>query len=51
MRDAESMPENDVCVIDLCGGIGGNPGGKSLRGFARGLGDVATCRVDLVVGV
>ena len=52
MGQAESVPEDDVGVVD--GGVragGFDPCGEALGGFARGLGYVAACGVDLVVGV
>lgn len=52
MRQAKSMPQNNICVIN--GAMrprGLDPCGQSMRGLARGLGDMASSRVDLVVGI
>lgn len=51
MSDAEGVPEDEVGVDDGVGGGVGDPGGEALRGGAGSLGDVATGRVELVVGV
>ena len=51
VRDAESVPEHNVFVIDLLGGIGFDPLRQSHRRLSRGLGNVAASRVDLVIGV
>lgn len=51
MGEAESVPEHDVGVCDGSVGRGFDPGWKALGGLAGGLRDVATGRVDLVVGI
>jgi hypothetical protein len=51
VRDAEGVPENDVGVGDVCGGVRGDPGWDALGGLARGLWDVAAGGVDLGVVV
>lgn len=49
--DAKGVPEHDVGVGDVFGGVGVDPLGEAHGGFAGGLGHVAAGGVDLVVGV
>lgn len=49
MRDAEGVPEHDVGIFDALVTMVGHPFRQALRGLARGLGDMATCGMDLVV--
>ena len=51
MREAESVPQHDVFVVEIGGGVGGDPGWEALGGFAGGLWDVAACGVELGVVV
>jgi hypothetical protein len=51
VRNAEGVPEDDVRVVEVFVGVGGDPGGDALGRFAGGLGDVATCGVELCVVV
>lgn len=51
MDDAEGVPEDDVGVGDVGGGVGGDPFGEAAGGVAGGLGDVAAGGVDLCVVV
>ena len=49
MRDAKSMPEHDICILDAFVTVLLDPFRESQRRLPRGLGDVAACRVELVV--
>lgn len=50
VRETESVPQHDVCVINGTARTSGfDPGGQTFRGFAGGLGHVAASWVDLVV--
>jgi hypothetical protein len=51
MRQPESVPQHDVFVVEVCGGVGGDPGWEALGGFAGGLRDVAAGGVELGVVV
>ena len=51
VREAESVPQHDVFVVEIGGGVGGDPGWEALGGFAGGLWDVAACGVELGVVV
>lgn len=51
MRDAEGVPEHDVGVIDVRVRVGVDPLRETHGWFARGLGHVAACGVDLGVVV
>ena len=51
MRDAEGVPEDDVGVNEVGGGVGFDPGGDALGGGAGGLRDVAARGVELCVVV
>ena len=51
MGDAEGVPEHDVGVNDVGGGVGCDPSGDALRGLAASLRDVAAGGVDLGVVV
>jgi hypothetical protein len=45
------MPENNVLIVNGATGIRFNPCRQTLRGLAGGLRNVATGRMDLVVGI
>ena len=49
MCDAECVPENNICVVNVLVRVLPDPLGKTLRRFARRLRHVAASRVDLVV--
>jgi hypothetical protein len=51
MRQPESVPQHDVFVVEVGGGVGGDPGWEALGGFAGGLRDVAAGGVELGVVV
>ena len=51
MVDAESVPDDDVGVVEAFVRVGGDPSGEAGRGGAGGLGDVAAGWVELVVCV
>lgn len=51
MRDAESVPENDISVLEVGSGVGLDPCWNTLRWFTRGLWYVASCRVNLRIFV
>jgi hypothetical protein len=52
MGQTESMPENDIRVIDgAVRASGFNPSWETFRRFAGGLGYVATSWVDLFIVV
>jgi len=51
MGESECVPEHNVCVGDVGGRVLGDPEREALRGFARCLGHVAACGVDLFVGI
>jgi hypothetical protein len=48
MRDAECVPENNICVVDGCIFVG-NPFGDTTGWFTRGLRNVTAGRVYLLV--
>ena len=52
MRETECVPQDNIGVVDGTAWTRGlNPGWKTLRGLAGGLGDVVTGWVDFFVGV
>ena len=51
MRQAKSVPQHDVLVVEVCVWVCGDPGGDALGGLAGGLGDVAAGGVELAVFV
>ena len=51
MRDAESVPEHNILVIDIIMTVRGEPGGDADSCVAGGLRDVPAGGVELVVVV
>jgi hypothetical protein len=51
MCDAEGMPEDDISIRDGLGRVRSDPCREALRRFTRGLRDVATGGVNLVIRV
>jgi hypothetical protein len=51
MRQPEGVPQHDVCVVEVCGRVGCDPGWEALGGLAGGLGDVTAGGMELGVVV
>lgn len=51
VREAESVPQHDIFVVEVRARVGGDPGWDALGGFAGGLGHVAPGGVELGVVV
>ena len=49
MRDAKRVPQDDICVLDILVPMLFNPLRETLRRFARCLGDMSACGMDLIV--
>ena len=51
VSQAKGVPEDNVFILNVLGGVGVDPQRQALGGLARGLGHVAAGRMNLVVRV
>lgn len=51
MRDTESVPQHDICVIQRAVWIRRDPLWNALGGLTRSLRHMTSGRVDLIIGI